>query len=102
MVKKSLIKFNKIILCSGTVVGRGENIKNYLKSITANIFKFKYRKLKYLLTFRPDPEGRGCDQGHANFLVHNQIDNYKLYSNSHGPVATVLYLKKLIWMKSRI
>ena len=88
---------NKVILCSGTVVGRGENIKNYLKSITANIFKFKYKKkLKYLLTFRPDPEGRGCDQGHANFLVHNsKIDNFKLYSNSHGPVATVLYLNKI-------
>ena len=36
--KEEFIKIsNKVILCSGTVVGRGENIKNYLKSITTNI-----------------------------------------------------------------
>ena len=88
---------NKIILCSGTVLGQNLKIKEYLNLITKNISKFKYKKkLKYLITLRPDPEGRGCDQGHANYLVHNsKIDNFKLYSNSEGPVATVLYLKKI-------
>lgn len=88
---------NKTILCSGTVLGQNNKILEYLNLITQNILKFKYKKrLKYLLTFRQDPNGRGCDQGHANFLVHNaKISNLNLYSNSSGPVATVFYLKKI-------
>lgn len=90
---------NEIILCSGTVVGENEKIKEYLNLISKNISKFKYKKkLKYLLTLRPDPEGRGCDQGHANFIVRNtKIDDLNLYSNSKGPIATVFYLKKIIF-----
>ena len=88
---------SKIILCSGTVLGQNEKIIEYLNLITSNISTFKYKKkLKYLLTLRHDPEGRGCDQGHANFLVHNsKIDNFNLYSNAGGPVATVFYLNKI-------
>lgn len=93
---------NNIILCSGTVLGQNKKILEYLNLITKNISKFRYKKkLKYLLTFRPDPEGRGCDQGHANFLVHNsKINNLNLYSNSQGPIATVYYLKKIIFDKN--
>ncbi len=88
---------NNIILCSGTVLGQNKKILEYLSLITDNITKYKYKKkLKYFLTFRPDPEGRGCDQGHANFLVHNsKINNVNLYPNSKGPIATVFYLKKI-------
>ena len=62
-----------------------------------NISKFKYKKrLKYLLTFRRDPEGRGCDQGHAAYLIYNKIINdCKFYNNFDGPVATVFYLNKI-------
>ena len=88
---------SKIILCSGTVLGQNEKIVEYLNLITSNISTFKYKKkLKYLLTLRPDPEGRGCDQGHANFLIHNsKINKFNLYPNSTGPVATILYLKRI-------
>jgi hypothetical protein len=94
-------KFKKIsnntILCSGTVLGQNQDIKHYLNLISKYIYEFKYKKkLKYLLTFRPDPEGRGCDQGHANYLIHqSKIKDLSLYSNSKGPIATVLYLKKV-------
>ena len=48
------------------------------------------------MTFRPDPEGRGCDQGHANHIVHrSKIKDFSLYNNHDGPVATVFYLKDL-------
>ncbi len=95
---------NKIILCSGTVIGKNNKIKEYLNIITKNISAFRYKKkLKYLLTFRPDPEGRGCDQAHANYLVHNsKIDNFHLYSNSKGPIATILYLKKIFFDKNSL
>ncbi len=88
---------DKTILCSGTVLGQNNKILEYLDLISRYISEYRYRKkLKYLLTFRPDPSGRGCDQGHANFLVHNlKIKNLNLYSNIGGPVATVLYLKKI-------
>ena len=88
---------NKTILCSGTVLGQCSKIIEYLDLITKYISKFNYKKkFKYLFTFRPDPDGRGCDQGHANFLVHNsKIDNFNLYSNAGGPVATVFYLNKI-------
>ena len=92
---------DKIILCSGTVLGKQEKIKEYLRLLIDNILKFRYkRKLKYLLTFRPDPEGRGRDQGHANYLVHkNMIKNYHFYSNKSGPIATVFHLKEIIFNK---
>ena len=92
---------DNIILCSGTVIGTNLKIQEYLNLISINISKYKYKKkLKYLLTFRTDPEGRGCDQGHANYLVHNsKLDDLYLYSNSNGPVATALYLKKILFNK---
>ena len=88
---------HKTILCSGTVLGNNKKITEYLKLICKNISTFKYKKkLKYLITFRIDPESRGCDQGHANYIVHKSIiENVNLYSNSKGPVATVFYLKKI-------
>ena len=56
--------------------------------------------MKYLLTFRSDPEGRGCDQGHANYLVYNsKLNDFYLYSNNKGPVATALYLKNILFNK---
>lgn len=87
----------KTILCSGTVLGNYNKIKEYLHLMNNYIEKYRYRKkLKYLLTFRPDPEGRGCDQAHANFIVHNNlIKDIKLHKNSDGPIATVYYLKKI-------
>ena len=99
-------KFDKIakktILCSGTVLGNQKKIKEYLFLMCKNISNYKYkRRLKYALTFRVDPEGRGCDQGHANYIVHNSmIDDFAFYSNSEGPFATVYYLKKLNFDKS--
>lgn len=92
---------NKTILCSGTVLGQNKKIKEYLNLIIRNISDYKYKKkLKYFLTLRPDPEGRGCDQGHANFLVHNsKIEKFNLYSNSEGPIATVFYLNKINFNK---
>lgn len=98
-------EFNKInektILCSGTVLGNNNEIKNYLELISKYISKFKYKKkLKYFLTLRTDPEQRGCDQGHANYLVHKSIiKDINLYSNLEGPFATVFYLKKIIFDK---
>lgn len=91
-----------IILCSGTVLGNKEKIMEYLDLITKYVLKYKYKKkFKYLITFRPDPEGRGCDQAHANYLIHNsKIKNFELYSNSKGPVATAFYLKKIIFDKN--
>ena len=88
---------NKIILCSGTVLGNYLKIKEYLSLMKNYISKFKYKKrLKYFLTIRTDPDGRGCDQGHANYIVHNSIikDVY-FYKNSEGPFATVFYLKQI-------
>ena len=93
---------DKTILCSGTVLGSYKKMKEYLNLIKNNIAKFKYKKkLKYLLTLRIDPEGRGCDQGHANYLVHKDlIKNIHCYSNSDGPFATVFYLKKITFDKN--
>ncbi len=94
-------KFNEIsdetILCSGTVLGKKEKIKEYLKFINQHIKKFRYKKrFKYFITLRVDPEGRGCDQGHANFLVHKSlIKDLSLYTNAEGPFATVFYLNEI-------
>ena len=90
---------DKTILCSGTVLGSSKEIKEYLSLLKKYSSDFKYKKkFKYFITFRPDPEGRGCEQGHANYLVHNKIiKDYYLYTNSGGPIATVFYLKKIIF-----
>tara|TARA_B110000967_G_C18865305_1_gene552372 strand:+ start:1289 stop:2092 length:804 start_codon:yes stop_codon:yes gene_type:complete len=96
---------DKTILCSGTVLGSSSKIREYLSLLKKYSSDFKYKKkFKYLITFRPDPEGRGCEQGHANYLVHKKIiEDYHLYSNSGGPVATAFYLKKIIFdSKSRL
>ena len=88
---------SKIILCSGTVLGNNFKIKEYLNLMKNYISKFKYKKrLKYFLTFRTDPDGRGCDQGHANYIAHKSIiKNVYYYTNSEGPFATVFYLKQI-------
>ena len=93
---------SKIILCSGTVLGNNFKIKEYLNLMENYISKFKYKKrLKYFLTFRTDPDGRGCDQGHANYIVHNElIKEVKFHSNSIGPFATVFYLKNIRFNKN--
>ncbi len=90
---------SNIILCSGTVIGNCEKIKEYLSLINSHIAKYKYKKrLKYFLTMRVDPEERGCDQGHANYIIHkSKIDDFSFYSNSDGPIATAYYLKKIIF-----
>jgi len=96
---------DKTILCSGTVLGSSSKIREYLSLLKKYSSDFRYKKkFKYLITFRPDPEGRGCEQGHANYLVHKKIiKDYHLYSNSGGPVATAFYLKKIIFdSKSRL
>jgi hypothetical protein len=74
----------------------------YLELMKNLIEKKKYKKsLKYLLTFRRDKNGRGCDQAHANFIGHNQlIKDTHFYSNESGPIATVYYLKKIIFDKN--
>ncbi len=87
----------KIILCSGTVLGTQDKMKEYLNIMNNKISEFKYKKsFKYFITMRRDPEGRGCDQGHANYLVNSDyIKESFFYSNSKGPTATVYYLKKI-------
>lgn len=91
-----LIK-NQTILCAGTVLGNKEKVLEYSNLMINNIQKYKYQKrLKYLLTFRVDPVGRGCDQAHANYIVHNNlIKDIGLHSNADGPVATAFYLKNI-------
>ncbi len=89
----------KIINCSGTTLGSYVGMKTYLEQMIKQSKKYKYKKkLKYLLTFRRDKSGRGADQAYSNFIVHNKlIKNNFLYSNEDGPIATVYYLKKLIF-----
>ncbi len=89
----------EIIMCAGTVMGTQEKIIEYLFLVSNQISKFKYKKrIKYLLTFRPDKEGRGVDQGHVNYLVRKKfIKNCSFYSNSSGPVATIFYLKEILF-----
>jgi hypothetical protein len=92
----------EIILCAGTVMGTHEKIIEYLGLVHKQISEVKYKKrLKYLLTFRPDKEGRGVDQGHANYLVRkNFIKDCSFSPNSQGPVATIYYLKKILFDKN--
>ena len=93
---------NKTILCSGTVLGKQEKILEYLNLMTQHINYYKYKKsLKYFITLRRDPEGRGCDQGHANYIVNNDLINNKaFFPNSSGPVATVFYLDRIVFDKN--
>jgi len=93
---------DKTILCSGTVLGTSSKIKEYLSLLKKYSSDFKYKKkFKYFITFRPDPEGRGCDQGHANYLVRKEyIKDYSFYTNAEGPVATAFYLKKILFDES--
>ena len=87
------------ILCSGTVLGTSEKIIEYLSLMKEKISKYKYKKsLKYFLTFRRDPESRGCDQGHANYLINKKfIKDCAFYPNASGPVATVYYLNRIVF-----
>ncbi len=89
----------KIILCSGTVLGVQKKMEEYLTIMKKKISELKYKKtLKYFLTLRRDPEGRGCDQGHANYLINKDyIKDCNFYTNEEGPVATVFYLKKILF-----
>ena len=55
MEKKFNAISSNIILCSGTVIGNCEKIKEYLSLINSHIAKYKYKKrLKYFLTMRVD------------------------------------------------
>ena len=93
---------DNIILCSGTVMATNKSMIEYLKLIKNLIKNKKYKKsLKYLLTFRRDKNGRGCDQAHANFIGHNKlIEDSHFYSNESGPIATVYHLKKIVFDKN--
>ena len=53
----------KEIICFGTVLANQENMIKYLDEMNFMVKKYPYKKrLKYLLTFRRDKNGRGCDQ----------------------------------------
>ena len=84
----------KFIICCGTVMGNTDAITNYAKQMNLMSKKYPYRKrIKYLLTFRRDKEGRACDQPYAAYLIHkNCLKNIKVYSNTSGPIATVYHL----------
>ena len=90
---------DKSILCSGTVIAQYKTMLEYLELMNELIVKKKYKKsFKYLLTLRRDKSGRGCDQAHANFIGHNKlIKNAYFYPNDDGPIATVYYLKKILF-----
>ena len=79
------------IVCCGTVMGKKDAFMRYAIEMDKMSKKYPYKKrLKYLLTFRRDKEGRGCDQSYAAYLIYKKIlENIKIYSNSLGPVATV-------------
>ena len=84
----------KHVVCCGTVMGTVDAFHNYSNQMDMMSKKYPYKKrLKYLLTFRRDKEGRGCDQSYAAYLIYkNILKNFKIYSNSLGPVATVYHL----------
>ena len=92
---------NKEIICTGTVLANLENMIKYLDEMSLMAKKYPYKKrLKYLLTFRRDKNGRGCDQAYGAYLVHkNYFQNFKIHSNSFGPIATVYYLKNINFNK---
>ena len=72
-------------------MGDKNKIIEYLKLINVHIKKYKYKKIKVSLTLRVDPEGRGCDQGHANFIVHKElIKGKKFYKITKDPLQLFL------------
>ena len=85
------------VCCAGTVLANPSEMIRYLKLLDNLSLKYPFKKrLKYLLTFRRDKEGRGCDQAHGNYIVYNNFfKNGHLYSNREGPIATVYYLKNI-------
>ena len=85
----------KLILCCGTVMGEINSFQNYASLMREMSKKYPYKKrLKYLLTFRADKEGRGCDQSYAAFLIYkNILKNFQIYDYADGPVATVYHSK---------
>ena len=93
---------DKIINCSGTTLGTHQKMRDYLKLMINHSLKYKYKKrLKYFLTLRRDKAGRGSDQAYANYIVHkNLVENSYLYSNKNGPIATVYYLKNILFNKN--
>ena len=84
----------KHIVCCGTVMGEMKAFIKYATEMNLMSKKFPFKKrLKYLLTFRRDKEGRGCDQSYAAYLIYNNIlKDINIYGNSSGPVATVYHL----------
>ena len=82
------------IICCGTVMGKKENFLQYAYEMDKMSKKYPYKKrLKYILTFRQDKEGRGCDQSYAAYLIYKKIlKDINIYGNSSGPVATVYHL----------
>ena len=85
---------NKNIICCGTVMGTNEAIIKYASEMEKMSKKYPYKKkLKYLLTFRRDKNGRGCDQSYAAYLIYkNILSDIEVYSNTLGPIATVYHL----------
>ncbi len=88
---------NYTVCCGGTILANLSEMIKWLNLMDNLILKYPFKKrLKYLLTFRRDKEGRGCDQAHGNYIVYkNFFKNSHLYSNHDGPIATVYYLKDI-------
>lgn len=96
--KKILNEFkDKEIICFGTILADQQNMLRYLKEMKLMVKNYPYkRRIKYLLTFRRDKNGRGCDQAYGTYLVYkNYFKNFKIHSNYYGPIATVYYLNDL-------
>ena len=88
---------DKTVCCGGTVLGTVDNMIKWLNLMNTLVSKYTYpKRLKYLLTFRRDKNGRGCDQAHGNYIANkNYFKDSFLYSNKEGPIATVYYLKQI-------
>ena len=88
---------DKTICCGGTVLAKYNDMIKWLDLMDKLISQYPYkRRLKYLLTFRRDSNGRGCDQAHGNYIAYkNYFKDSFLYSNKEGPIATVYYLKQI-------
>ncbi|OUW73663.1 MAG: hypothetical protein CBD76_03105 [Pelagibacteraceae bacterium TMED216] len=97
------LKKNSIICC-GTVIGKKDAFLEYAKQMNSMSKKYPYKKrLKFLLTFRRDKEGRGCDQSYAAYLIYNNIlKDFKTYGNKVGPFATVYHLDKINFNKDNV
>ncbi len=86
-----------IISCGGTILGSHSSIKKFLELMIDETSKHKFKKrLKYIITFRRDKGGRGCDQAHGNYIAHKKlIEDTYFYTNAGGPIATVYHLEKI-------